>query len=171
MRYLAPPISCLDARDPADLPQFDASDRNHIQIAVTNCFSDVDTVRREHVEPRLGDQASMAEAMGAPVPARGGEPRPQPPLIQSKSCFPLAPQLLAGNREKGPEGRTHLPLRNPISFRGEEPIQGEASPPLYNPCPLIRLLQRIEPAEPGRTPRSRPPVAPAADAHRCNPRR
>ena len=41
-------------RDPADLPQFDATDRYQIQLEMTTCFSDAGSVRHEHVEPRQG---------------------------------------------------------------------------------------------------------------------
>ena len=42
-------------RDPADLPQFDAIDRHQIRVEMTDHFSDIETVRREHVELRQGD--------------------------------------------------------------------------------------------------------------------
>ena len=147
-------------RDPADLPQFVASDRNHIKIAMTDCFSAVDSVRPEHVEPQQGDQASMAEVAGAPDPVGRGEPTPQTPPDLLRNCSPLCPPSPAGIQGKGPEGWNPSPLRNPILPRGEEPIQGEALPPLYAPRPLIRLLQMDWPCKTKTNPRILTPCGP-----------
>ena len=101
-------------RDPADLAPFDASDRKQVQIEMTDCFSDVGTVRCEHVEPRRGDQTTPWEVQQAFAPPSRGEinrgdpitPRetpqifappererfsPKPPLIRSRTPSPLGP--------------------------------------------------------------------------------
>ena len=79
-------------QDPADLPQFDASDRNQIQVEMIDHFSDVETVRREHVEPRRGDQAALADMQGGPEPFERGGSDPRPPLTQWKRSFPPNPE-------------------------------------------------------------------------------
>ena len=82
------------------------------------------------------------QRLQAPLtPWEEGNQCPKTPLTQLRNCSPLCPPLPAGIQGKGPEGWNPSPLRNPILPRGEEPIQGEALPPLHAPRPLIKLLQ------------------------------
>ena len=57
-------------RDPADLAQFDARDRIQAQEGMTDIFSDIETVRREHVDPRQGDSAAGGAGPDQPPPPR-----------------------------------------------------------------------------------------------------
>ena len=102
---------------------------------MTYCFSDIDTVRRKHVEPRQGDQASMAEAMGAPVPLRGGEQSPQNPPDSVEELLPPHPPIACGEPGKRTRGEDPPAPEEPHFIQGEEPIQGEDYPP-----PPVRLL-------------------------------
>ena len=45
-RHVTHPRDEQPYRDPADLPQFDAADRHQVQVAITDCISDIDSVRR-----------------------------------------------------------------------------------------------------------------------------
>ena len=117
-------------RDPADLPQFDATDRYQIQLEMTTCFSDAGTVRHEHVEPRQGDQHPVD-------PKPGGAP-----LVPQVAPFdpleePLPPRPNPGGRRpETPPGNPPPPLRakrrreNPVGNPEREPFLHGGPPPL-----------------------------------------
>ena len=94
-------------RDPADLPQFDATDRHQIRVEMTDRFSDVETVRHEHVEPCRGDRAAPADMPGVPETVEREESNPRPPLTHWNKSFPPNPGLPLA--VKTPPGYTQTP--------------------------------------------------------------
>ena len=50
------------------------------RVEMTDRFSDVETVRREHVEPRQVERASYADMLGVPTPWGGRSQTLTPPL-------------------------------------------------------------------------------------------
>jgi len=80
--------------DPADLPQFDAADRRQAIVEMTDFFSEVGTIRHEHVEPRRGDRVTPADLQGHPRP---------PPRTRWKRFFPP-------REEPDPKGKGSEPI-------------------------------------------------------------
>ena len=123
-------------RDPADLPQFDASDRNHIQTAMTDCFSDVDAVRREHVEPWQGDQIPTAGGADAPDPQADRNPRPLKPPDPLEELLPALPLNAGENPKKRSGGVKPLnPEKSHFAQGGENQSGGGLPPPVRPPSP------------------------------------
>ena len=123
-------------RDPADLPQFDASDRNHIQAAMTDCFSDVDAVRREHVEPWQGDQIPTAGVADAPDSQAGRNLRPLKPPDPLEELLPALPLTAGGNLRKRSGGVKPLTPEKPHFAQGGETHSGGGfAPPCTPPVP------------------------------------
>lgn len=145
-------------RDPADLAPFDASDRQQAQIEMTDCFSDVGTIRCEHVESRRGDQTTPWEVQQAFAPPSRGEvnrgdpitPReapqifappererfsPKPPRDPVEETLPPWPKPPSGGNASQGE-RTTLPLRTKRNRGEAPPLPRENSSPIQGANPV-----------------------------------
>ena len=153
-------------RDPADLPQFDASDRNQAQNAMTDCFSDIVDVRREHVEQRQGDQIPQGEVISAPPLAGGGGSGPLKPLDPLEEALPAMPPFSNGEHREKSGGA--MPLQTGEGHfvqGGYAPSGGGFAPPARPPSPnqtfADGLARREQDEPPDPAPDWRPISSPA----------